>query len=729
MTSSTAASTATRPSAERSPWIVSARFDLAFFVASPLLILAAMLPLAGRFSSFGIYLAVMSFSSMGHHLPGFLRAYGDAELFRRFRWRFLLAPPLVFAVFLVYGLNDMRGMAFLLMAWSIWHVGMQHFGFLRIYDARVGSVDPWTAKLDWLLSLGWFGSVVLASPQYTHNLLAVAADTSGLAAPAAVVRGTQWAVWGLTAAVSVAYVLNAVRAWRAGRPPSLVKLTLLAGTSVFLWFVWVRLGDLFLGLAIWELFHDLQYFALTWIYNRRLVEQGQGTTRFMNFLFRRRMPLVLLYVVGIFAYGGSSYFFQGTQAQLQVVLMALVFTSTFLHYYYDGFIWKVRQKRTRTGLGLDEEEAPARATLWSRLTAGTGLGPRLAHGLAVVVPIGGLAAIETLGPEDDDLAVRRAIRDAVPAADEAHVNFGRACLDAGLGAEAVAAYEHAVELAPESPAAHAGLAVALLTSGGEQRAEEAYRHLEQALALDPDDVETLLNAAVLRVEQNRVDAAVELYRRARERDPRRTDSSPHAALLEGFDALASGDLPRAVDRFGTACAERPDDLVALDGLAFAAERLGALDIAVQALTRLVEARPDRAENGARLSFALLSSGRPAEAAARLSAHVERFPEDLDRKLWLAEVLATNADARVRDGAAALLHARQVVAAVGTENAGALDILAAAYAESGRFDEAEEHAALALAAAERQNLGDAAAAIRARLELYRQRRPYHQDPTP
>ena len=40
-------------------------------------------------------LAVAAFASIGHHLPGFLRAYGDRELFRRFRWRFLLAPPLM----------------------------------------------------------------------------------------------------------------------------------------------------------------------------------------------------------------------------------------------------------------------------------------------------------------------------------------------------------------------------------------------------------------------------------------------------------------------------------------------------------------------------------------------------------------------------------------------------------------------------------------------------------
>ena len=58
----------------RSPWIVSPVYDSIFFLATPFLCLAVMLPLAGRFASADIYLAVMAFSSFGHHLPGFLAA-------------------------------------------------------------------------------------------------------------------------------------------------------------------------------------------------------------------------------------------------------------------------------------------------------------------------------------------------------------------------------------------------------------------------------------------------------------------------------------------------------------------------------------------------------------------------------------------------------------------------------------------------------------------------------
>ena len=125
-------------------WIVSPIYDLLFFIGTPLLCVAIALPIGRAWSSLDFYIAVMAFSSLGHHLPGFLRAYGDADLFARHRARFLLAPPLVLAAFLWFGLAHMSGLLFLLMIWSIWHVMMQHYGFQRIYEAKVGSSDPWS---------------------------------------------------------------------------------------------------------------------------------------------------------------------------------------------------------------------------------------------------------------------------------------------------------------------------------------------------------------------------------------------------------------------------------------------------------------------------------------------------------------------------------------------------------------------------------------------------------
>ena len=70
--------------------------------------------------------------------------------------------------------------------------------------------------------------------------------------------------------------------------------------------------------------------------------------------------MLSLYVGLVFAYG--IYGFLHNRAThddvLQRTLMGLVWASTILHYYYDGFIWKVREKSTRVGLGLKCRRRP-----------------------------------------------------------------------------------------------------------------------------------------------------------------------------------------------------------------------------------------------------------------------------------------------------------------------------------------------------------------------------------
>src|SRR5207245_10889265 len=53
------------------------------------------------------------------------------------------------------------------------------------------------------------------------------------------------------------------------------------------------------------------------------------------------------------AYGSSSYFNSHLQIEtIKRVLTGVVAASSLLHFYSDGFIWKVRERSTRQSLGL-----------------------------------------------------------------------------------------------------------------------------------------------------------------------------------------------------------------------------------------------------------------------------------------------------------------------------------------------------------------------------------------
>ena len=86
--------------------------------------------------------------------------------------------------------------------------------------------------------------------------------------------------------------------------------------------------------------------------------------------------------------------------------------------------------------------------------------------------------------------------------------------------------------------------------------------------------------------------------------------------------------------------------------------------------------------------------------------------------WL---LAVAPDASVRNADDAVQMAT-LAARVEPDSADALDILAAAYAEAGRFDAAVSTADQALAAAQRAGKTDMAADIRARRQLYQAGQP-------
>jgi hypothetical protein len=88
---------------------------------------------------------------------------------------------------------------------------------------------------------------------------------------------------------------------------------------------------------------------------------------------------------------------------------------------------------------------------------------------------------------------------------------------------------------------------------------------------------------------------------------------------------------------------------------------------------------------------------------------------------LAWVLATSADEKCRNGAKAVTHARQAFERTEWKDAGIIDTLAAALAESGEFESA---AKWQRTANEKASDKDRPGMLE-RLKLYNQRKPYRE----
>jgi Tfp pilus assembly protein PilF len=509
-------------------WILNSWRDLIFYVGTPLLLMPAFALAQARWSPQDIYLFVAAFGAMGHHLPGMIRAYGDRALFERFKWRFILAPLFLLAVCVAFFWWDLKGILLVVFFWGVWHGLMQTYGFCRIYDAKTGTFDTLTRRLDFAMCLIWFATAVALSPYRLSDTLDTYYMCGGPFIPPRLLHMGQQAILFTAIAVSVLFAVHFVRTWIAGSRPNPVKLGLLVTSIAFWWYCNNLVSNILVGIALFEVFHDVQYLSLVWIYNRNRVEKDSNIGGFMRFVFRRSGSLIGLYVGLVLAYGSLSYI----NAHLGIdtvkrILTGVVTASTLLHFYYDGFIWKVRERSTRQSLGL--AGGTADVTLGGMLPSWTW------HGLkwvaVFVLPLGALWFWQI------HLAVPEWQRQAwvvadIPVGAKPHFDYGSALQKEGRLEEAVEQYNLALQFNPKDAKAHTSLAVALT---GQAKFDAAVPHMETALRLEPNNADFHLVYATLLQRIGRNDEAALHFETATRLKPDSAEAHySYAAFLAGL---------------------------------------------------------------------------------------------------------------------------------------------------------------------------------------------------
>jgi Flp pilus assembly protein TadD len=491
-------------------WILDPWRDAVLIVGAPAIILPALWLAQQRFRPEQIYLFVASFGAIGHHLPGMMRAYGDRFLFERFKWRFLLTPVLLGATCLVFAVRELNAMVLVAYVWGVWHGLMQTYGFLRIYDAKAGSVSRVTAKLDAAMCLAWFCAAVLMSPSRMTKILTDYYQSGGTIVSARVLSVVTDSWMAVTALVTLAFVGHLFYQRARGSVQSPAKLVLMVTSVAFWWYSNVTVTNLLVGIALFEIFHDVQYLTIVWIFNVNRVDRNPGVGRFTRFLFRRSWGLAGLYVGLIAAYGSLNLIPSGLSSQtLGRALTGLLTASALLHFYYDGFIWKVREPSIGESLGLSTERtkpaAPSGPPAWAHVLKWA----------ALMVPVAWLGFAETRGTMmaiDRD----RMIVEAVPRSVEARNNLGGALLVRGAVDDAIVQLREAVRLDPGHAEAHSNLGVALARRG---QTEQAIEHYREALRLDPSQTQAYSNLGNALLQRGAVGDAIAQFERGLAVDP------------------------------------------------------------------------------------------------------------------------------------------------------------------------------------------------------------------
>ena len=303
----------------------------------------------------------------------------------------------------------------------------------------------------------------------------------------------------------------------------------------------------------------------------------------------------------------------------------------------------------------------------------------------------------------------------------AHYNLGIALNDRGKTDEAIAQYQQAIELRPRYAEAHYNLARLLAQKG---QLDDAVTHYEKALEINPADAEAQNNLGVTLFGSGRVDEAIAHYQEALKIRPDYAEGSCNLANA----LLSKGDLNEAIARYSACLALSPNQADVQYDLASALLRKGRTDEAIAHYKKVLELRPDSADAYANLGSGFLAKGRVRDAIAAYRNALRISPENVPAQSNLAWLLATSSDPLLRNGSEAVLLAERADSESSrSENRPiVLRILAAAYAEDGRFGEAKQTARQALQAAEIQGNATLANALRDEIALYDLGLPYHKE---
>jgi len=283
-------------------------------------------------------------------------------------------------------------------------------------------------------------------------------------------------------------------------------------------------------------------------------------------------------------------------------------------------------------------------------------------------------------------------------------------------------FAHTLAVTGESGQAEMMLGVAYER---ENSTDEAVRHFEAAVKLDsaltlklPDGDHSLaahmvwMQAAAAEA-AGQAGPAIALYQQALSADPRLEEA--HNNLANLLDD--AGDTSGALAHYQAAIKLAPGAATPRENLGTLLLKLGQFDNALQQYQEAVRLAPADPRPPYLMAKAYLRWGQTPEAIAQLHHALDLDADDLQSLALLARILATAANPANRDGGQAVALAEKANRLAGAGQPFFLDVLAMAYAEAGRFPEAQAAARKALDLASANTLTNLAAALRQHWQLF------------
>jgi hypothetical protein len=318
-------------------WIVSPVFDLCFVIN--LWWLLALLPQpqsVGISQSTPVEFWQIYFLTAPHRWITLVLVATDPDRREGRTWVFV-ALAVVAAVVVLAAWIGLESFSCLVLAdfiWNAWHFASQHGGILRIYGRMGGGGRPVLER--------WGFRVFV-----TYTALRTAGWLTGLTEHSATARATVSATdYGILVLPALLVALELIdRPWqRRGKVLYLTSVVLMYTALLFA----IRSGDHFRVIAMSAgsaAFHAVEYMAIVTFYAWRRQQHGSqsGAFRTMTGHWLRILALYMI-TLGIIS--------QYVDRNMKDLYIGLNLWAAFLHYAYDGMIWKLRRAGTAQALNV-----------------------------------------------------------------------------------------------------------------------------------------------------------------------------------------------------------------------------------------------------------------------------------------------------------------------------------------------------------------------------------------
>jgi hypothetical protein len=331
-----------RRASDQRHWIISPAFDFCFVIN--LWWLLALLP-----QSLSVGVSVSSpvefwqiyFLTAPHRWITLFLVAADPDRREGRSWVFaLLAVIAALVVLGVWvGVGSFSCLVLADFVWNAWHFASQHGGILRIYGRMGGggraALERWG-----------FRTFV------TYIALRSAGWLTGWTEHSSTARSTMFALDYVVLVVPAMLVLLELvnEPWR--RRGKVAYLISVVSMYIVLLFA-IRAGDHYRVIAMSaasSAFHAVEYMAIVTFYAWRRQQAGSETGLFRR-MTRHWLRILAIYMI---IFGLIS---QYTDSNMRELYMGLNLWAAFLHYAFDGMIWKLRRPETAQALNVQLQSA------------------------------------------------------------------------------------------------------------------------------------------------------------------------------------------------------------------------------------------------------------------------------------------------------------------------------------------------------------------------------------